>query len=153
MVRYFYGCTKCGATESVGEFDGETRDCGSVSVWDERLQRYTHEKCDGSMRLRSKIDMETGSCSAVGAMLNEAHRWEQDGMYNPHAVPMRDTPMYERFVREGRIVEHNGTPCLRTRNREEYRQAMKDMGYVNPLGDGEISKSRQADQRDRRCQS
>lgn len=135
---------------------GDTPNCpGDVGVLTSdydgsRCERFGERACTGT-GLFAGVDTICHWGDTTSVRLNEQHMWETDGMYNPHAVPLRDTPMYARFVREGRIVMHDGKPCLRTANRREYNNALKEMGYTNAVGDGEYSAARQADQKDRRC--
>lgn len=78
-------------------------------------------------------------------MLQEGHNWEQTGMLNPHAVPMRDTPQWTKYMAEGRIVKNaDGHDCLLSKDHKQYVASLKDMGVHNAYGEGgETSKSRQ----------
>lgn len=79
--------------------------------------------------------------------LQEGHNWEDTGMLNPHAIPMRDTPMWQKYMAEGRIVKdpRTGHEVLYSKNHKEYVNSLKDMGVHNAYGEGgDLSKSRQA---------
>lgn len=152
-----YQCTTCSrifyAEADRSDSPNCTGDYGARQIDQDGLcgEIPDHEPCTGT-GVFAGMGIPELYGDTTSLRLNEEHNWERSGMYNPHAVPMRDTPMYDRFVREGRIVMHEGKPCLRTRNRGEYNRTLKELGYTNGVGDGEMSKSRQADQRDHRCQ-
>ena len=76
--------------------------------------------------------------------LQEGHNWEETGMLNPHTLPLRDTPNWEHYVREGRIKKDSqGRDCLYSKDKKQWADSMKDLGYATADGAGDVNKSRQ----------
>lgn len=89
----------------------------------------------------TEIKRDYAGC--VSVLLNEDHRWAECGEYNMHAVPMRGTPAWDKYMAEGRIVMKDGIEQLHSRNKKEYVKTLRDLGYINGNGEGEINRSRQ----------
>jgi hypothetical protein len=79
--------------------------------------------------------------------LQEEHNWERTGMLNPHALPMRGTPQWDKYQAEGRIKKDpkTGFDTLYSKDHKQYVESLKDMGVHNAYGEGgDLSKSRQS---------
>lgn len=93
-----------------------------------------------------KIDIKSNWKKHRYKRLQEDHNWQEYGAYNPHAVPQRGTPAWTKYEAEGRIKTDpvTGMDSLYSKDYNEYKRAITDLGYQNAYGEGDINKSRQA---------
>lgn len=110
------------------------------------VEVYGAYSCDGQGIFIGHPDKAptTNVLGFVNVSLGEDHRWEEYGMLNPHAVPLRNTPAWDKYMKEGRIVrDEKGRECLYSRDKKQYIQTLNDLGYTNGYGEGTMNKSRQ----------
>jgi hypothetical protein len=146
-IKYKYVC-QCGA-KYFGSSDDEEVVCDVLYTWDKKNPQkpgYRIQGCGRTMQLdRNYAPNWSNQTANPSVSLHEDHRWQEYGSFNDHAVPQRGTPAWDKYKREGRIKinPRTGMESLYSKDHKEYIQTIKDLGYQNAYGEGEISKSRQ----------